>query len=82
MPLLSLTFIAAFVSGERSLERVLSFLRTPAEVFSDGRMEVFRDTWRMVLDAPLSGVGIGNFAAVFPQYMDVDLAEDCTAPGQ
>ena len=70
VPLLSLTFIAAFVSGERSLERVLSFLRTPAEVFSDGRMDVFRDTWRMVLDAPLSGVGIGNFAAVFPQYMD------------
>ena len=35
----------------------------------DFRTAVFRDTLAMIVDAPLVGAGIGQFAAVFPQYI-------------
>lgn len=35
----------------------------------DFRAAVFRDTLGMIADAPLVGAGIGQFAAVFPQYI-------------
>ena len=34
----------------------------------DFRTAVFRDTARMIADAPLTGAGIGQFQWVFPQY--------------
>ena len=37
---------------------------------SDYRMEVYQDTMGMIADYPLTGVGGGNFSAVFPQYED------------
>ena len=35
---------------------------------SDYRIDVYEDTMRMIADYPLTGVGGGNFSAVFPQY--------------
>ncbi|MFM6174973.1 MAG: O-antigen ligase family protein, partial [Sphaerospermopsis kisseleviana] len=35
----------------------------------DFRAAVFRDAAALIADAPLTGVGIGQFAAVFPQYV-------------
>jgi len=34
----------------------------------DFRQPIFRDTLRMIADAPISGIGLGQFADVFPQY--------------
>ena len=34
----------------------------------DFRQPIFRDTVRMIADAPVSGIGLGQFADVFPQY--------------
>lgn len=34
----------------------------------DFRQPIFRDTFRMISEAPLTGVGLGHFACVFPQY--------------
>ena len=36
----------------------------------DFRQPVFRDTWRMINDAPLTGQGLGHFEFVFPHYRD------------
>lgn len=37
----------------------------------DFRQPVFRDTWRMIGDAPLTGQGLGHFEHVFPHYRDL-----------
>lgn len=36
----------------------------------DFRQPVFRDTLRMIADAPLTGQGLGHFEFVFPQYRE------------
>ena len=36
----------------------------------DFRLPVFRDTWRMIREQPIAGVGLGQFEYVFPQYRD------------
>lgn len=39
----------------------------------DFRQPVFRDTWRMIADAPLTGQGMGHFEFVFPHYREASL---------
>jgi O-antigen ligase len=34
----------------------------------DFRQPIFRDTWQMIADAPLTGQGMGHFEFVFPHY--------------
>lgn len=41
----------------------------------DFRQPIFRDTLRMVADAPLTGTGLGQFADVFPQYRRASIRE-------
>jgi O-antigen ligase len=41
----------------------------------DFRQPIFADTVRLIRDFPMTGVGLGNFAAVFPQYCDQSLTE-------
>ncbi len=74
IPFVLLAFLGALISRERSFDRLVSFLSTPAEMFSDYRMQVFRDAWAMFLEAPVTGVGMGNFAAIFPQYRDASIS--------
>ena len=33
-------------------------------------MKIYRDATDMIVDAPLTGFGLGSFSAVFPQYRD------------
>lgn len=74
IPLVLLALVGALVSRERSFERLLGFLSTPADMFNEYRVQVFKDAWTMFLDAPLTGVGMGNFAAIFPQYRDASVS--------
>ncbi|MEM9479173.1 MAG: O-antigen ligase family protein [Verrucomicrobiota bacterium] len=39
----------------------------------DFRVKIFADTIRMALSEPWTGVGLGNFRHVFPQYRDASL---------
>jgi hypothetical protein len=39
----------------------------------DFRMPVFKDTVRMISDAPLTGAGLGHFSVVFPHYRDASV---------
>ena len=36
---------------------------------------MFRDTLKMIQDAPLTGVGLGNFSTIFPQYRNLSRTE-------
>ena len=69
-PVVLLIFSVFIVSNERTVERVTEFLSAPAEWGSEYRALLFRDTAGMIGDAPITGVGVGNFSAVFPQYRD------------
>ncbi len=40
----------------------------------DFRQPVFRDTLRMIQDAPLTGQGLGHFEFVFPHYREASLS--------
>jgi O-antigen ligase len=46
-----------------------------ASQYVDFRQPIFRDTLRMVADAPLTGAGLGQFADVFPQYRRASIRE-------
>ncbi len=39
----------------------------------DFRQPIFKDALRMIADAPLTGVGLGHFAVVFPHYREASL---------
>ena len=79
----SLVFIAAFLMFFCSDSTVKSRLEATVEKIElasssddasgtateiDGRVGIARDTWEMISDNPLTGVGGGQFRDVFPQY--------------
>ncbi len=41
---------------------------TPGEISRDLRVSMFRDTWRIFLDHPVVGTGLGTLIAVYPRY--------------
>ncbi len=54
---------------------VLEALNTSSPV-ARTRLGLWRRTWAMYRDAPLTGVGPGNFAVLFPRYAEPGAAED------
>lgn len=42
-------------------------------LFDERRAEAYADTWRMIVDHPWLGVGLGNFGSVFPRYRSAEL---------
>jgi tetratricopeptide (TPR) repeat protein len=47
-----------------------SFATSDSQINQGEHLKVFQDTTKLVLDAPLSGFGLGSFSAVFPQYRE------------
>ncbi len=37
---------------------------------ADFRLLIYEDSWDMITDLPLTGAGLSNYSAVFPQYRD------------
>jgi tetratricopeptide (TPR) repeat protein len=70
LPVVLLMFSFFLSSQQRTLERVTESVSTPVEWGKEYRLLLYRDTLGMIEDAPLTGVGVGNFSAVFPQYRD------------
>lgn len=56
------------VSQEETAQRIAELVEDPLSLRDEFRLLVFQDTWSMIKDAPLTGVGLGNFDAIFPQY--------------
>lgn len=73
---LALFLVVLFASGENAVrERLVKVVTEAVSVQRnteggdlDFRLPISRDTWRMISDAPWTGFGLGQFAAVFPQY--------------
>ena len=73
---LGLFLLVLFAAGENAVrERLVqiateavSVQRTSEAGDLDFRLPISRDTWRMTTEAPWTGCGLGQFAAVFPQY--------------
>lgn len=71
LPVVLLIFSFFISSHEGTVERVTDFISAPAEWDNEYRALLYQDTIQMIGDTPLTGVGVGNFAAVFPQYREL-----------
>ena len=71
VPVVLLIFSFFITSNERAVERATQYLSAPMDWVGGYRSLIYRDTVGMIQDAPLTGVGLGNFEAVFPQYRDL-----------
>ncbi len=71
IPLILLLFSSFITSYERAVGRATEYLSSPSEWGGEYCMLICRDTVGMIQDAPLTGVGLGNFSAVFSQYRDL-----------
>jgi len=69
-PLLVVAFSVVLTSNERTVERIMNFAAPEAQFSDEFRIKIYEDATDMVLDAPLSGFGLGAFPAVFPQYRE------------
>lgn len=43
----------------------------PTGSIVDGRLDLWRDTWKIILDFPVLGAGFGSFMAIFPSYKTI-----------
>lgn len=75
LPVLLLFFSFFITSHETAVSRTTEFISSSAEWGSDFRILIFRDTLKMIQDAPLTGVGLGNFSTIFPQYRNLSRTE-------
>ena len=62
-------------SAKKTLDSVISSVSSipSGKTLSRGRVWWWRSTLRMMQDFPLSGVGLGNWEKVYPQYRYADL---------
>ena len=70
LPLAIIAFSLALVSSDRLMEHITSFATSESQLNQGDHLKIFQDTTKLVLDAPLSGFGLGSFSAVFPQYRE------------
>ncbi len=70
LPLAIIAFSLALVTSDRAIEHISSFASSDSQLYQGDHLKIFQDTTKLVLDAPLSGFGLGSFSAVFPQYRE------------
>tara|TARA_B100001971_G_scaffold210312_1_gene235545 strand:- start:14814 stop:17342 length:2529 start_codon:yes stop_codon:yes gene_type:complete len=69
-PLVVLVFAFLLVKNDRSLQRMSEFVAADTQITDEFRLPLYADVADMILAAPVSGFGLGSFAAVFPQYRE------------
>ncbi len=69
-PLVIVAFSVVVSSNQRTVQRIVSFASSESQLQDEFRLRIYEDATEMVLDAPLSGFGVGSFSAVFPQYRE------------
>ncbi|GHC05907.1 O-antigen ligase family protein [Cerasicoccus arenae] len=74
VPLVALSFSLMLITGQETLSRFSDWLGSEESMFDDFRWVVYRDTVSLIAEQPATGVGLGNFAAVFPHYRDQSLS--------
>jgi O-antigen ligase len=74
---LSVVFVALAIIGTNPLtKRVLETRKQMEDLTNYGRIKTWEGTINIIKDHPLSGTGVGTFAAVFPRYKPPDKRND------
>ena len=68
-----LTLCIVSLGNDRINESIISFAFAQSEADQDLSLNVYQDTATMILDNPITGVGLGNYAAIFPQYREASI---------
>ena len=58
--------LVVWLGAGRALDRFQAYRKL--EVNENRRAEIVRDSWRIFVDHPLTGTGLGTFEDVFPRY--------------
>jgi O-antigen ligase len=66
--LAAIAVIALWIGYDRLVERFNATRQGASELSVVTRVEYWRASWRMFLDHPVAGVGLGAFPAVYPNY--------------
>lgn len=66
VPLLLAGGLVVWIGAGRALDRFETYQKL--EVNEARRAEMVRDSWRIFIDHPLVGTGLGTLAGVFPRY--------------
>ena len=61
------------LGNDRINESIISFAFAQSEADQGLSLSVYQDTATMILDNPITGVGLGNYAAIFPQYREASI---------
>jgi O-antigen ligase len=74
-PLVLAVLIIGVVSNEQSTESSSGPDGQPLGLSGTEplRASIYADTWSMIQDAPLTGHGLANFDAIFPQYQEASV---------
>lgn len=67
LPLLAVLLAGAWFNWDGLLLR-FQYAVDPSGGLRDDRLLIWKDTFRIIADFPLTGTGFGSFAAVFPGY--------------
>jgi hypothetical protein len=70
LPLAIIFCSLVLVKSDRAMDLISGFATSYSQINQGEHLKIFQDTTKLVLDAPLSGVGLGSFSAVFPQYRE------------
>lgn len=65
--------IGLFFLGGATSSRLRDFVSAGWTSVRDFRAEIYRDTLAMWADSPLTGIGLGSFEQVFPQFRDASI---------
>ena len=68
-----LTLCIVSLGNDRINESIISFAFAQSEADQGLSLSVYQDTATMILDNPITGVGLGNYAAIFPQYREASI---------
>lgn len=70
---LSVVFVALAIIGTNPItKKVLQTRKQMEDLTNYGRVKTWRGTINIIKDHPISGTGVGTFAAVFPRYQPPD----------
>jgi tetratricopeptide (TPR) repeat protein len=70
LPLAIIFCSLVLLKSDRAMDLISGFATSYSQINQGEHLKIFQDTTKLVLDAPLSGVGLGSFSAVFPQYRE------------
>ncbi|MEC7273766.1 MAG: O-antigen ligase family protein [Verrucomicrobiota bacterium] len=68
-----LVIFLVVLGNNKVRQKINNFVVAESGMDTDLVLNVYKDTALMVLENPLTGVGLGNFAAIFPQYREASV---------